>query len=83
MQTSVDKITAEIGRTLGYTPEQVPVFVDAETAAQVLGIKCNTLTNWRSTGRYALPFVKTGRLVRYRVSDLAEWIAQRRASGEV
>lgn len=30
MQTSVDKITAEIGRTLGYTPEQVPVFVDAE-----------------------------------------------------
>jgi len=39
-------------------------------AAQVLDIKPGTLQVWRSTKRYPLPYLKVGRLVRYRQSDL-------------
>jgi len=35
------------------------------------------LSVWRSTGRYNLPYMKVGRLVRYRLSDLAEFLARR------
>ena len=43
-------------------------------AAQILGVKTSTLAVWRSTGRYNLPYVKVGRLVRYRIRDLAAFI---------
>jgi predicted site-specific integrase-resolvase len=46
-----------------------------EHAADILGTSNQTLANWRATGRYALPYVKVGRLVRYRDSDLAAFIA--------
>jgi excisionase family DNA binding protein len=40
------------------------------------------LSVWRSTGRYNLPFLKVGRLVRYRRADLDAWLAARvRESG--
>ncbi len=79
---SVAQIVAEIGRTLGYTPEAIPTQIDEKRVAEVLGVKVSTLTNWRSTGRYRLPYIKVGRLVRYRVADLAQWIAQRRQGAE-
>lgn len=51
-------------------------------AAQFLSLQHKTLANWRSAGRYALPFVKVGRAVRYRRSDLVAWLAARtRANG--
>ena len=77
---SVDTIVAEIGRTLGYPPEAIPVQINEKLASEVLGVKVSTLTNWRTTGRYNLPYIKVGRLVRYRVADLAAWIAKRRQS---
>lgn len=43
-------------------------------AAQVLGIAPNTLAVWRCTGRYNLPYIKIGRLVRYRAGDLKRFI---------
>lgn len=46
-------------------------------AGAVLGIKPSTLSVWRSTGRYHLPYIKTGRLVRYRVADLREFLERR------
>ena len=46
-------------------------------AADVLGIAPGTLSVWRSTGRYALPFVKIGSRVRYRRSDLQAWLDSR------
>ena len=46
-------------------------------AADYLNIKVATLHNWASTKRYALPFVKIGRLARYRKKDLDAFIAQR------
>ena len=35
-----------------------------------LGVSTTTLSTWRCTKRYPLPYVKVGRLVRYRVSDV-------------
>jgi excisionase family DNA binding protein len=46
-------------------------------AAQLLGVTPGTLAVWRSTGRYALAFVKIGARVKYRREDLAAFITQR------
>jgi predicted DNA-binding transcriptional regulator AlpA len=51
--------------------------VDEKQAAEHLTVSPGTLSVWRSTGRYNLPFVKIGRMVRYRISDLDAWIAGR------
>ena len=56
--------------------------LDEQKAAAVLGVSPGTLGVWRSTGRYALPFVKVGRAVRYRRSDIDAWLeSSTRASG--
>lgn len=46
-------------------------------AAQKLGVKTGTLQVWRSTKRYNLPFIKVGRLVRYKDSALDKFLADR------
>ena len=46
-------------------------------AADILGLDVDTLNVWRCTKRYKLPYVKTGRLVRYRLSDLNQFIESR------
>lgn len=48
-----------------------------EEAASMLGLQLNTLNVWRATNRYHLPFVKVGRLVRYRLSDINDFIENR------
>jgi hypothetical protein len=56
--------------------------VDETEAAGALKVRPGTLSVWRSTGRYALPFVKCGARVRYRRGDLQAWIESRtRANG--
>lgn len=51
--------------------------LDEKTAAAFLDVTPGTLSVWRSTGRYSLPFLKVGRKVRYRNSDLQEWLEKR------
>ena len=46
-------------------------------AAEYIGVKPQTLAVWASTRRYSLPYVKSGRLVKYRRSDLDAWLASR------
>jgi hypothetical protein len=75
MLTTIEAIKADIAAALGYDPKNPPVQVDEVSFA--LGVKASTLSVWRSTGRYNLPFMKVGRLTRYRVSDLAELLARR------
>lgn len=48
-----------------------------EEAADYLGVRPQTLSVWATTGRYDLPFVRVGRCVRYRLSDLDAFIASR------
>ncbi len=56
--------------------------LDEKAAAAVLDVTPGTLSVWRSTGRYALPFLKVGRNVRYRHADLLAWLDKRtRTSG--
>lgn len=47
-----------------------------ETAA-FLGVTESTLCHWASTKRYNLQYVKMGRLVKYRKSDLIDFINRR------
>lgn len=51
--------------------------LDEKAAAEFLDIAPGTLSVWRSTGRYCIPFVKVGRRVRYRRVDLEAWLASR------
>jgi excisionase family DNA binding protein len=54
-----------------------PELLDARQAAEVLNVSEGTLAIWRSTRRYALPYVKVGRKVRYRRVDLIAWLEKR------
>jgi excisionase family DNA binding protein len=51
-------------------------------AAEFLGVSVDTLSVWRSVGRYSIPYLKVGRLVKYRRADLEMWL-QSRTHGEV
>ncbi|TCO69710.1 helix-turn-helix domain-containing protein [Chromatocurvus halotolerans] len=51
------------------TPDQV---------GDILGVTPHTLAVWRSEGRYELPYIKTGRLVRYLMEDVQTFIQARR-----
>jgi predicted site-specific integrase-resolvase len=52
------------------------LWTPAQTS-QELSVSLRTLATWRSTGRHNLPFVKVGRLVRYRQPDVAQWLESR------
>ena len=47
----------------------------SDEAAEYLGIAPNTLAVWRSTRRHVIPYIKSGRYVRYRVADLEAYLA--------
>ena len=55
-----------------------PNRLTTEQAAEYLGVSKATLETWRCTGRYRLPFVRVGRLIRYLRSDLDAFITRNR-----
>lgn len=54
-----------------------------EEAAEYLGVAQNSLAVWRTTHRYPIPYVKVGRLVKYRLNDLNTFIESRTISPEL
>lgn len=50
------------------TPDQVAAY---------LGVSVETLNVWRCTKRYNLPYIKAGRLVRYRFEDVETFVTSR------
>lgn len=56
---------------------QSPELLTREQAAEYLGITPRTLAVWACVKRYNLPYVKVGRLVKYRRTDLDEFINRR------
>ena len=76
-KNQIEIIKTEIAISLGYDPSRPPNQIDDHQAALALGVKVGTLSVWRSTGRYGLPFSKIGRLVRYRLADVAKFIDSR------
>jgi excisionase family DNA binding protein len=51
-------------------------------AAEMLGVRPQTLAAWVTRGMYGLRFHRVGRLVKYKRSDLEQWL-ERRAVGAV
>ena len=62
--------------------QNVPQLLDSTEAAEYLGLRPATLDVWRCTGRYELPFVRVGRRIRYKKSDLDLWLTRRTVGGE-
>ena len=58
-----------------------PVLFTRDQAAEYLGVAPQTLAIWAMNGRYSLPFIRVGRLCKYRRSDLDKWL-QRRTVGD-
>ena len=54
-----------------------PERLSTEEAADYLDVRPHTLEVWRTTGRYGIPFIKVGRLVKYSRADLDAWLAMR------
>lgn len=50
-------------------------------AAEILSVAAQTLSVWRSSKRYDLPYSKIGRNVRYRHSDVLAFIESRMVNG--
>jgi excisionase family DNA binding protein len=66
--------------TFAATPEAE--YLTPAQAAAFLNVRKQTLAVWRITKRYGLPFVRVGRHIRYRKSDLIRW-AESRTEGAV
>jgi predicted site-specific integrase-resolvase len=64
------------------TDIQPDVLLDDVRAAQMLGIAAKTLPVWRSTRRVEIPYIKIGRCVRYRLSDLQRFIEAKTVTGQ-
>lgn len=58
---------------------QSSILMTREQAAEYLGISSSTLANWACTKKFKIPYFRIGRSVRYRKSDLDEFVQ----SGEV
>lgn len=54
--------------------EKTPSLFTRKQAAEYLGVKENTLAVWATTKRHPLPYIKVGRLVKYRLSDLHNFL---------
>lgn len=54
------------------------VVLTTEEAAEMLRLTPRALIGWRRSGRYSLPFIKIGNLVRYAREDITAWLAERR-----
>jgi len=59
-----------------------PLLTPQETA-EYLGVSQDTLSVWRCVGRYNIPFIKVGRLVKYRKSALDTFLISRTHGLEV
>ena len=63
---------------LSYDPNS---YVPDVTAAVIIGSKPQTLRNWRHL-RKGPPYTKRGRMIRYRVQDLLDFMAAGRVDPE-
>lgn len=61
--------------------DRIRALLTEQEAAEFLDLKAGTLAVWRSVGRYPeLRYVKIGRNIRYRVTDLESFLQSRTRS---
>lgn len=53
-----------------------PKLLSRKEAASMLGLQPQTLAKWHSTKRYTLPYIRVGRLVKYKVEDIEAFVIQ-------
>jgi predicted DNA-binding transcriptional regulator AlpA len=63
------------------TTNSISHLLPAQKVSELLGVKVSTLSYWRCTGRYNLPYVKIGRLVMYKANDVNDFIQRRTVEG--
>lgn len=63
--------------TVAATTTTRPKLLTEAEAADYLAVEPQTLCAWRCTRRYNLPFIKVGRLVRYRPEDVEAFLESR------
>jgi len=73
----INKIKREICISLNLDPETPPLSLNDKDTSKVLGVVRGTLSVWRCTKRYCLPFTKIGANVRYPLDELAKFIILR------
>jgi len=71
----VTEIKAQIVEALGLP--RAPVNLTPKQTGEVLDTSINTLSVWRTTGRYNLPFTKISRRVAYPLNGVAEFLLRR------
>lgn len=69
-------LKAEIAQALNIPLDKLPPQLTTEQTALVLDVKPNTLSVWRCTGKHNLPFIKTGKSPRYRLSDVVAFMGR-------
>ncbi len=57
--------------------DELQHLLNESATADFLGVTIGTLQVWRCTKRYNLPYIKVGRLVKYRYSDLMAFLDSR------
>ena len=73
---SLGSLSAKIVAMEPTSPALGEALLPPREAASILRVEVETLADWRFH-RIGPPYVKTGRLVRYRPSDLEQWIRDR------
>jgi len=70
--------TSPLAHPIGIStnPSEDSVLIDEKRLCADLGISSVTATKWRARAE-GPPFIKVGRLVRYRRSDVEAWLASR------
>jgi hypothetical protein len=54
-----------------------PDLLTPTEAARHIGVTAGTLSVWRCTGRYSIRYLKIGRKIMYRLTDLDAWLDSR------
>lgn len=60
----------------------VSSLLSSDEAAAFLGIAPQTLAQWRCTHRQAIPYLKIGKLVKYKLADLQAFLERNTVGAE-
>ena len=73
----MDHPTAEMFGDEAQTPAGLERLLTPDAVARFVGVSTATLAAWRSTRHVDLPFIRFGRLIRYRRLDVECFLAAR------
>lgn len=68
---------------MGANSKPQTALLDTSAAAGYIGVEPGTLEVWRCVKRHGIPYIKVGRLVKYRQSDLDAWLEARTVDGDI